>query len=308
MPDNSLDLVKNKLLAVAASGVYLNFTPARLQENHDVLTQFLEVNSGSIDTVELFNLYELQFYLSLMTNHDVEAKAYLDRLIDQFGSAKSQRIKLLQSIYLEAMGDNLSAMKILGQSADEVRLSRRLVTFSRKPNNNEDYIASLNYYLDLQPSDLITWAELAEEYKKIGHYEKGIHCLQEILLQEPFAYNIFYEVGLYYYYSFLQDYGNKAPEKKDKLLELMATLANSRNNYLRSIEMCDSYKKSWVGIYLIIESKFNDLLQTKLKDNKYVVAYLDENSSLKSLAKRKIIELNNLKDDEELSKFLNIHK
>lgn len=79
-------------------------TPQASQTIYNELAQFLSINAESIDTIELFNLYELQFYISLITNHDVEAKTCLDRLVDQFGFEKSQRVKLLKSIYFEAMG------------------------------------------------------------------------------------------------------------------------------------------------------------------------------------------------------------
>lgn len=305
MSETSINLVKDKLLSIAASGIYVNFQPDVLQNTYNEITLFLSVNAESIDTIELFNLYELQFYISLMTNHDVEAKTCLDRLVDQFGSEKSQRVKLLQSIYFEAIGDDEAAMKMLGQNADELKLSRRLVTFSRKPDNNEDYIASLNYYLDLQPSDAITWAELANEYKKIGHYEKAIHCLQEILLQEPSAYNVFYKVGLFYYYKFLQEFSNKTLDKKDRQLEAMSILNNAKNNFLRSIEICDSYSSSWLGIYLIAKSDFNQTLSNKLADNKQVKTYLKENLKLEVISKQNVIKLNELNGEEEFTKFLN---
>lgn len=307
MSETSIELVKNKLLSIAASGIYVNFQPVTLQNTYNEISEFLSVNAESIDTIELFNLYELQFYISLMTNHDVEAKTNLDRLVDQFGFEKSQRVKLLQSIYFEAMGDDEAAMKVLGQNADELRLSRRLVTFSRKPDNNEDYIASLNYYLDLQPSDVITWAELADEYKKVGHYEKAIHCLQEILLQEPYAYNIFYKVGLLYYYQFLQEFNNKTQDKKDRLLEAMSVLNNAKNNFLRSIEICDSYSTSWLGIYLITKLDLNQALSNKLADNKQVRIYLEDNSKLEALSKQKIIKFNKLDGEEEFDNFFNKH-
>ena len=194
---------------------------------------------------------------------------------------------------MKPWGDEQAAMKVLGQNADELRLSKRLVTFSRKSDDNVEYIASLNYYLDLQLSDIISWAELADEYKKIEHYDKAIHCLQEILLQEPYAYNVFYKVGLFYYYRFLQDF-TKTAEKKDKLLEMMSVLNNATNNFLRSIEICDSYTKSWLGIYLIIKSEFNNVLSNKLSDNKQVKAYLEGNAKLESSSKQKIIQLNSV--------------
>ncbi|ODV78683.1 uncharacterized protein CANTADRAFT_52938 [Suhomyces tanzawaensis NRRL Y-17324] len=288
---SSVSALKNKLVLVARSGTYVNFAPSQVQKYHHETERFLMNSSDELDAVELFDVYEMQFHLALITSHDVEAKAILDRLVDQFGSSEnSQRIRLLQSKYLEVMGEPEQALKVLGNDPDELRLSRRLTTNSRKSGNAEEYIANLNFYLDLQPSDLITWAELGDEYAKVGHYDKAVFSLQEILLQEPFAYPVFYKVGLYNYYRFLQEEQALKTERKDKLWELVEILQDARNNYLRSVEICDVYIKSWIGIYLISSHKFNDKLR-KLNSVKEVAKFLEQNDKLKTLSEKKIREL-----------------
>ncbi|KAK6201255.1 uncharacterized protein RJT21DRAFT_34107 [Scheffersomyces amazonensis] len=305
MSDTSIAL--NNFLLLGSSGAFANFEPEQLLSNHDKLEQFLLSNGDSLSTLELYSLYELQFYLALLTKHDIEAKAMLDRLVDQFGAnAKSQRLKLLQSIYLEAIGKRDEALALVNKSPNELKLARRLVTFGRKAdsNDNEDYISTLTYYLDLQPTDLVTWSELGHEYSKIGHYDKAIYCFKEILLQDALIYPIFYKVGLNYYYNFLQEEKNLKTERKDKLLELLNILINSRNNYLRAVEIFDDYTKAWVGIYIITQlGSFNDKLK-KLGDGgiKEVKEYLEYNEKLSKLSDKRIQEL---AQPEEYAKILN---
>lgn len=292
-------LLKNKYLLIATSGLFNSFTPEELYTAHKELEDFLRINSDSVDTQELFTLYELQFYLSLLTSHDIEAKSYLDRLNDQFNSKKSQRIKLLQSVYLEATGDAKGASKILESHPDELRSSRRLTTLSRSQKGAESYIESLIYYLDLLPSDIVAWAELADEYGKVGEYDKGIFALKEILLQEPHAYNIFYKVGLFYYYKFLQSYNDKL-DKKDKQLEWMELLVNARNLFLRAVEIGGDYAKGWMGVYTISTADFNKKLASNktLSGSKQVSGYLSENPKLEQISKQKLQLIHGLSDDQ----------
>ncbi|ODV67378.1 hypothetical protein HYPBUDRAFT_109975 [Hyphopichia burtonii NRRL Y-1933] len=297
---SAIGLVKNKYLTIAAKGLFSTYTPEQLSKTHQELEQFLVINSETLNINELFSLYELQFYLSILTNHDIEAKAYLDRILDQFNSSKSERIKLLKSIYLEAIGDIDALVKLLGQQQDELRLSRRLTTFSRhEDKSNGEYIESLNYYLNLQPSDLVTWCELAEEYAKIGHYDKAIFAYKEVLLQEQYAYNIFYKVGLYYYYSFLQVYNDKI-DKKDKLLEWLELLTNSRNLFLRSVEIGGNYTKSWVGIYTVSTLDFIGKLSSNKNVNglKQVKTFIQDSPKLSKLSQARITQIEQIKESD----------
>lgn len=274
-------LVKKKLLSVASTGRYVDFLPAELEKYYVELGSFLDISGSSVDPDELLTLYEMQFYLALMTQHDVDAKTFLDRIIDQFGDKNSQRVLLLKSVYVEAQGDTKGAAELLGQDPDQTRLSRRLVTFSRKQGESESYITNLIYFLNIQPADLTTWGELGDEYAKIGHYDKAIHCYKEILLQEPYAYNMFYKVGLMYYYRFVQESKVKM-EKKDRIMQVWAILAEARNNLLRCIELCGTHPKAWAAIAHITDREFNKFLdkfptpQTK--------AYLAENLKLHKAA------------------------
>lgn len=280
-------LVKKKLLTINSTGVFVNFDPIQISQIYKELKQVL-VSGDSIEVTELYDLYELHVYLSLITNNDTEAKTYIDRLVDQFGDESSERINLLKSLYLEAVGRNKEATDILSARGNELMLTRRLTTFLRNSkDNNIQYIKNLNLYLDLQPSDLITWAELAEQYENLGHYDKAIFCLKEILVQEPLAYATHYKVGLLNYYLFMQKYKDIQKDiiKKDKLLELTRYLINARNNYLRSIEICKDHKKSWLGIYLLCQLKFTEKLKVSSKE---IDEFKTGVTKLKALSKNKV--------------------
>ncbi|RCK64877.1 TPR repeat protein oca3 [Candida viswanathii] len=302
MTSSSLDpvLLKKKLLYLASSGSFTNFTPQQLHDAYEELQDFLIVHHDKLlDSIELFNLYELQFYLSVLTLHDIEAKNALDRITDQFSIIKtdkelrSQRIAILQSIYAELQGDLKHASKLLSEDPDELKLSRRLTTLSRHDaGDSSKYINNLIYYLNLQPSDVQTWNELGEQYKILGHYDKAIYCLKEIVLQDPQAYPIFYKMGLLYYYLFLQLETNLKTEKKDKLFELMKVLINARDNYLYSLEINDTYKKNWVGLKALAELGFNDKLKKISESSKEIKEYLSSNDKLKVIIDKKIKELN----------------
>lgn len=279
--------LKNKYLTVASSGLFVRFTPPETDRYFHDIEAFLQANS--LDSVETFNLYELQFFLALQSQRDVQAKAYLDRIVDQFNSQHSQRIKLLQLIYLEAVGDVEGAVAQLGSNPDEMKLSRRLTTFSKEAGSNANYITNLNFYLDLQPSDLITWAELGDEYAKAGAYDKAVFAWQEVVLQEPLAYNALYKVGLYSYYQLLSQYDAKA-EKKDKLLEWVANASHSRDYFLRALEISDNYVKAWAGVYAVSNLKLNDKLRghRALSSTKAATQFLADAEKLSALAKRKL--------------------
>lgn len=288
-----VDLVKNKLLAIARSGIFINFPPEKIDIVYKELKQTL-LNGESIDVKEIFELYELHIYLSLITGHDVEARNYIDRIIDQFGDKNSERISILKSLYFECQGEKKTGAKLLSENKDELRLSRRLITYHRN-DNPQEYIKNLNFYLNLQPADLITWGELAHEYTKIGHYDKAIFCLKEILMEEPVAYPIHYKVGLLNYYLYHQNY--KDSTKKDVLIQLMNYLKDARNSWLRTIEVCHDHKLSWMGIYVICNLKsFNDKL-SKLSV-KEVDEYNNDIKKLLPVSRKKVMDLNGYSDEQ----------
>ncbi|KAI5967199.1 oca3 [Candida margitis] len=234
-------VIKRKLLNVATTGRFATFTPQEINNHTKQLKSYLQNHQDKLDSIELFQLFELDFYLSLITGHDIEAKAVLERLNDQFGNkVSSQRIKLLKSIYFEAIGDLKSAGEILSEDPDELQLSRRLTTMSRHADDLK-YINNLVYYLNLAPGDVVAWCELADEYAKLKEFSKAIHCLKRVLVIEPDAYTVFNKIALLYRLSSIDS-------KKDK----SALLQSSVKEYLRSIDINKNNKSTWEGLYSTI--------------------------------------------------------
>lgn len=298
---------KQKLVNLLKSGAFVRFGPQQLEELHEEVAQFLAVSEASLDAVDLFDIYELQFYALLFTNRDVQAKSYLDQFNDQFYGKLSQKLLILRLMYYEATGDNKSAVDALGSDPDELRNSRRLATYSRTKAdgspNTEEYIQSLNYYLDLQPADAVAWAELGDAYSSVGHYQKAVFCFKEVLLHHPDAYNMFYRAGLNLYLDHLSILRHKS-DRKDTLVEALAALQHSQNCFLRSVEICETYTKGWLGVYVTSASE----LWAKVEANRALAAShnlkIDSSKKLKELSAKKLMQLNSLGDEAAFKNFI----
>ncbi|KAM9910066.1 hypothetical protein OXX69_004839 [Metschnikowia pulcherrima] len=303
------DLEKQRYLDILSTGVFADFGPAQLDSLHAEVGQFIKTHSESLTATTLFSIYELQFYLSLLTNHDVEAKSYLDRFNDQFAGKKSQKIMVLRSMYYEATGDMKAAINALGQDPNELRASRRLATFSRTKSdgsyNAPEYIKSLNYYLDLQPADVVAWAELGDVYSSVGHYDKAVFCFKEILLHQPTAHNVFYKAGLNLYLQHLQLLASNS-DKKDALLEIVGVLEHARDCFLRSVELNEYYTQSWLGVYVSATSPVLDKLAKNrgLMALKRVNQFFTESTKLAKVSQQQIMKLESLADYSAFKKFL----
>ncbi|PVH18404.1 uncharacterized protein CXQ87_001331 [Candidozyma duobushaemuli] len=303
------DRLFQKYSEILLTGSYAKFSPEKLHNLHKELGSMLPKAQESLEPSELFDLYELYFHVSLLTNHDVNAKSMLDRFNDEFSGQRSQKYSILKSMYYEATGEDKKAVDALGSSRDELRASRRLATFSRNKadgsENIPEYIKSLVFYLNIQPSDTTTWAELADQYAKIGDYEEAVFCLKEVLLHEPLAYNIFYKAGLYQYYHFLQQ--DKVKSEKDKdLASLYPIYQGARDSFLRAVEISASYTKAWVGLATMGESDLLDRLEKNKKtsaDTK-IQTFVKETIQVRELAKARVRELEKLPSDAEISKHL----
>ncbi|CAI5759878.1 unnamed protein product [Candida verbasci] len=276
----SYPLLKKKLLLIASSGQFAKFTSQQLLDTYSELNQFLLSYTSKLDSIELFNLYELNFYLAILTKNESDAKLTLDRLTDQFGT-NSQRIKILQSIYQESIGNLKAAGDYLTENPDELQLSRRLTTLSR----DGKYISNLIYYINLQPGDLIAWSELSSEYAKIGDYKKAIFCLKEIILVDKVAYPIHYKIGLYYYYIYLQE-KETTRLKKEKLIELVTELKHARDYFLYCIEINEGYGKAWVGLNQILNLDIHN--KAKEVNDKDIKKITEDNERIKGIVNDKV--------------------
>lgn len=260
--------VEDKLLNIHRLGLYATFTPGQVSSTYALLVNYLNYNLNSISSIKYYDLLELQFYLSLLSNRDVEAKTCLDRIIDKFGDQDSQRTAILKATYLEATLDTKTAIDYLSKrTKNELLCLKKRVALSKRTTSQADYIKALNGYLNITPLDTEVWYELAETYYEIGHYEKAVYALQEILIILPFAYNIFARVGEIEHAIF----------KRDGDVE---TLVSSIKHFLRSVELSANYVRGWSGVY-ITSKELSGLDAKKLKGAKINHTKLREVSATK---------------------------
>lgn len=268
--------VEAKLLKIHKLGLYTQFTPEQLESTYMLLINYLQFNIASISSIKYYDLLELHFYVSLLSNKDNEAKTALDRIIDKFGDQDSQRTAILKATYLEATMDSKTAIEYLSRRKQSELLSlKKKVALSKKITISNDYINVLIDYLKINPLDTEVLSELAETYYSIGHFDKAIFTLQEILLVVPFAYNVFARIGEIEHAIF----------KRDNEVD---SLVSSIKHFLRSVELSANYVRSWSGIY-ITSNEFNKLEPKKLKNVKV------EYEKLKKLSGKKLKEIINTK-------------
>lgn len=100
----------------------------------------------------------------------------------------------LLAIFHEAKGELDKAQNILldliEQNPKDTQSIKRLVALYRDMNWNNEAIAVLNKYIEVNLEDQESWNELAEIYLSQQNYPKAIHCYEEILLHTPKNYHI----------------------------------------------------------------------------------------------------------------------
>lgn len=241
---------KDRLVNLHKTGRYATIPARELFQFYEMSKSYIELNSvkKSAPLEEYYNLVELHFFLSLQTNHDVEAKTMLDILCDQFEVTKSERLVILRSIFIEATtNDPSKAAEYLSESAqmmapgrgeDLIQITKRNIAC--RSNDKEKYIEHLVKYLDINPLDASVWCELGNVYLALSNFEKTIFCFQEILLVEPSAYNIWCRIGETFY-QWAQ--GSKGDSLHDRM-------NNSKKHFLRATELSSNSVRAWCGVYM----------------------------------------------------------
>ncbi|ODV85767.1 hypothetical protein CANARDRAFT_27860 [[Candida] arabinofermentans NRRL YB-2248] len=299
---------RDRLLTLHRTGKYATLTPSQSLKFYNLNGMFIETNESKLTSLQYYALLELQFFLSLMTMHDIEAKVILDKLSDQFDTTSSEKLVVLKSYYLESTStqnrdntneqilaflegsQNLSVKKVKTAAAtsltnsgstsvdpkDLAMIEKRKLSLYRGDNGGKFYIEKLLEYLDDKPLDLECWVELSDEYLSLGELEKAYECLMEVVVGNPFAYNIWSKIGEIEYSMWVKSGGSSKE-----------ILRNSIKHHLKALELCETYSRAWCGA-------FTSLVQL-----------LDSNSSIK--------EKNNKKKEssltgEEIVKYQKIHK
>lgn len=263
---------KTRLLELHRSGKHSSLTPQQLEYFYDICHKYLKIHESSpssdLSESELYDILELHFYLALQTGHDIELGALLQQLGDRFEAQKSERLVLLKSVFIEATESPQRALSYIQESrpfmgpgsekqGNLMILRKRELALSGRLKPVKEYTENLNAYLDIQPLDTTAWFELSRTYYQEGELLKSIHCLQEILLIQPFAYNIMARIGELYYMQLVQD---KELKSNGKLPRQLADLGkNSVKYFSRSLELCSNFTRSWIGLYKVTEVVADEL-------------------------------------------------
>lgn len=229
-----------ELLEIFRTGLYYEYSPVKLDDALKEVTVAVNQSSGS--KVDQFDLLHYQFILSLLTNHDMEARTAMQRIVDEFGE-KPERVGLIKSMYIEATEGSEAAKAYLSTRppADVTSLKRNAV-LSKSKGDIESYVNLLVKLLGVVPTDAEAWAELAEVYASTGNYDKAIAAYEEVILIQPYAYNIFARLGEIYHI---------AATSKPSLVDQMAALQDSAKHYARSTEIAPTYVRAWCGLYVV---------------------------------------------------------
>lgn len=291
---------KDRLLKLHSSGLYNKLAPEKALGFYHENAQYLKTVNSFTPQKELFDLTELQFYLALITGHDTEARLMLSRITDQFGRVNSERITILQSVYMEAFEGEKAAAEYLEKQPQfgkklKVIKRRSFLTLKVDPSN---FINDMLGYLEVQPGDAEAWYELSEVYLESGNYQQSIYCLEQALLFFPFAYNVYNRLGYVYHayaYKILYDFSNTNNQaKRDSFSYNSATVEKfytyyilALKNSLKAVELCESYYKGWAAVF-----KLTSPLELKNKNilNKLAPKQV-EFSKLNKVAKNKLAEI-----------------
>ncbi|KAJ8103228.1 hypothetical protein POJ06DRAFT_246948 [Lipomyces tetrasporus] len=238
----TIDILRN----AQTTSSYLTLAPEEFQSLYDISYKFVTSGAAarSLPPANLYNVFELQFFLSIIAGKDTEASAILATLTDRFRQ-DSHRVGVLRSIYLEATEGPLKALEFVsGRPDTELGTLKRKIVILKSSNQTSHYISELLKLVDNFPSDAESWAELASAYAEAGMYAQSLFALHEVLLLVPLAYNInalIGETSLVYASSLQAASSSHSVAIEERLFEAVKF-------FLRSVELCEDYVRGWAGV------------------------------------------------------------
>lgn len=129
----------------------------------------LKTQSG----IEVWNLYEDLFLASLDTGDDDAAGQYLAPLTKEFPD--SQRVKRLLGMraeYKQRFHEAIDIYKsVLTENPSNLPVMKRMVACRLGQRNFVDAISELNKIVTIYPTDVSSWAQMAELYLDNSQYE-----------------------------------------------------------------------------------------------------------------------------------------
>ncbi|KAK9237558.1 hypothetical protein V1525DRAFT_403540 [Lipomyces kononenkoae] len=225
---------------------YLTLPAESFQSLYDTSYNFITSGAAarSLQPDNLYNVFELHFFLSIISGKDTEANTILTTLTDRFGQ-DSHRLGVLRSIYVEATDGPVKALEFLAARPDtELGTVKRKIVILKSTSQTSLYIGELLKLVDNFPSDAESWAELASAYLDAGLYAQSIFALHEVLLLVPLAYNINALVG-----ETLLLYVSSLPAaSSSSTLAIEEKLVEAVKFFLRSVELCEDYVRGWAGV------------------------------------------------------------
>ncbi|KAK9452117.1 uncharacterized protein V1518DRAFT_410406 [Limtongia smithiae] len=266
---------------------YMTLPPAAVKELYDLSYKFIiSSTSRTLNPTDMYTVFELHFYLALISGNERDASYILKRMTDRFG-AGAPRVVVLRALYLEVTETPAAASEHLdkrGTEADLLVRKRKIAILKSSPSaQSTELVAQLLTLVDTFAADAESWAELARLYTDAGLFAQALFALHEVLLIFPLAYNVNALIGetCVQYAATL----GTAGAAEEKLIE-------ATKFFLRAVELCDDYVRGWAGVLIA------SLRITQLATGGSSVAAKKKDALYKDLAKlarsqlQKIVDTN----------------
>lgn len=235
----------------------------KLQPSLQNLFRATELDAGNVKALVklaeihiIFRDYKMavEYIDKVMKLDELEPKAYFLRGVVLLENADTVKAIL-----------NFQKAVDVNQDYFEAHLQLGMLYAGKKNKLAVDYF---NNALNIQPDNLDVAYYLALFYQESGNYEQAIKMYEELLVKEPSYYYALYNIG-YINLVYLNDYP-KAVEYFTKVIELkpeftdawynrgfawemLKNVENSRNDYLKALELTPNYQRAVDGMNRIEE-------------------------------------------------------
>lgn len=219
------------------------------------------------ESQEKWQSYENVLLACLRTGDNESAYLCLEELSDRFGQT-NERVIALRGLYAEATARTPQELEDVMSNYEEIlkedpsifSIRKRRAALLRSTGKTAEAVAALTNLLDTTPTDVETWAELADVYVEIGLFDQAIFSLEEVLLFAPNSWNMQAKLGEVLYLSASRAEGG----------DQLKALSESMRRFCRSIELCDDYLRGHYGLKLVRQ---DDAVPHHTKANFYTVYY-----------------------------------
>ncbi|KAK0394451.1 hypothetical protein QR680_000743 [Steinernema hermaphroditum] len=137
---------------------------------------------------ELWIVYEQVCIAALDCDRQDVATECIVALDKQFPN--SNRVMKLQAMRLESLGKYREALqlyeKLIAADPASIGFRKRKIAIYKVKGERLDAIRELNEYLKVFLNDSEAWLELSQLYLREGDYSRAAHCVEELILADPF--------------------------------------------------------------------------------------------------------------------------